>query len=207
MTEKLSMYIVDNILYKGETIDQDQKDIMTFGVTRILEDIPKFIIVTVLCYFLNILKEAGIVLIITAIYKIFIGGAHARTNLECLFFSIIYFILPVLTAIYIPVSIVAQYILIIFTIMFSLYVIITKAPADTEEIPIINKKRRKLLKNIAFISLLMIIIYVIFFSNNIIYSNIILYTMIIINFYTTKPMYKLLKCKHGYESEEYKDLY
>ena len=32
MVEKMSGYIVDNVLYKGEKIEGDQREIMMFGI-------------------------------------------------------------------------------------------------------------------------------------------------------------------------------
>ena len=207
MVEKMSQYIVNNILFKNDTIDDNEKDIMLFGVTRILEDIPKFAGIFFMCYLLGILKELGIAFAVTLCYKTFIGGAHARTNMQCFIVSSIYFILPIMFAKYIDYSINIFYIIYIITMIFSIYIIIKVAPADTEEIPIINKNKRKKMKFAGFISLILLSILTLLLIKNITYMKIIIYTMFLINIFATPLMYKLLRCKLGIESDEFRKFY
>jgi accessory gene regulator B len=207
MIEKISNYIVDNVLLTNESPDEDYREVMCFGVTRILEDIPKFASIFFMCYLLGIINQFFVVLAITLSYKAFIGGAHARTNIGCFLISTIYFILPIMLAKYINYDLKIFYLLFPITIIFSIYVIIKIAPADTEEIPIINKYKRRNLKICAGISLLIITILILFFIKEMIYLKIIIYTMLIINLFTLKPMYRLLRCKYGIESEEYGHFY
>ena len=49
MLEKVSDFIVCDMLYKNETISSEQKDVMTFGVRRILEDTPKYVAIFGVC--------------------------------------------------------------------------------------------------------------------------------------------------------------
>lgn len=146
MVEKMSNYILDNMLLKNEEVSEEKREVLLFGLTRILEDIPKYIFIFLVCYFLKILPELLVALIATICYKTFIGGAHARTNIECLILSTLYFIIPILISKYITFSNIVLYILYAIIFIFSLYVVLKVAPADTEEVPIINKKIRKRLK-------------------------------------------------------------
>ncbi len=204
MIEKMSNYILDNFLYRNEKVIGDEREVMLFGITRILEDIPKYTIIFLLACVLNILQYVGIILVITMIYKIFVGGVHARTNLGCLISSIIYFILPVYLAKYININI---YLLSAITLLSSLFVIWKIAPADTEEIPILKKDKRNKLKIIGLISVLFIIAFNLLEIENLYIQNIILVTIMFINLCTTKPVYKFYKCKYSYESEEFKEYY
>ena len=47
MVDKISNYILDNLLYKDEKVEGDEREIMLFGVTRIVEDIPKYTLLRV----------------------------------------------------------------------------------------------------------------------------------------------------------------
>lgn len=207
MIEKISNYIVYNLLLDSKPYDEDYVEVMRFGVTRILEDIPKFICIFFMCYFLGIVNELFVVLAVTLFYKAFVGGAHARTNIGCFLISTFYFIMPIILAKYINYDINIFYLIYSITIMFSLYIIVKIAPADTEEIPIINKRKRRNLKICAGISLIIITILIPLFINYIIYMKTILYTILLVNIFTLKPMYRLLKCKYGIESEEYGGFY
>ena len=207
MVDKLSNYILDNILYKNEKIEGDQRDIMLFGITRIVEDIPKYLIIFLLSLAFHILAEVGIVLAVTLTYKTFVGGAHARTNFICLISSSAFFFLPVLMSKYIILSGIYLYLTYFLIFAFSIYVILRHAPADTEEVPILNKNRRRLFKILGVISLIIIYIIAIVLIKNIVISKLIISTVLLIDIFATKPMYKLYKCKHSYESEEFKEFF
>lgn len=207
MVDKLGNYFLDNILYKDEKITGDQREIMLFGITRIIEDTPKYILIILISIFFNILKDVAVVALVTACYKIFIGGAHARTNLICFFSSLAFFTLPVILAKSINLSNTLIYIIYGIALAISAYVIIKIAPADTEEVPILKKEKRKKFKYFAVISLVIIyIVSLIFVKNNYI-NQIVIFTIILIDIMATKPAYILLKCKYSYESDEFKEYY
>ena len=206
MVDKISNYILDNILYKNEKIEGDKREVMLFGITRIVEDIPKYFIIFLIALSLDILMQLCVVLAITIVYKTFVGGAHARTNIVCLISSIIFFISPVLLAKYVNFSKNIMIIASALVFIFSVYVIIRHAPADTEEVPILNKNKRKLFRVLAFISLILVYMSMLLIKNKIT-STIILITLTYINFFATNPMYKFYKCKHSYESDEFKEYY
>ena len=206
MVDKISNYILDNFLFKNETVDEEQREIMLFGVTRIVEDIPKYIIVFLIGFFLHILPQLGVVLLVTLVYKTFVGGAHARTNLGCLISSIIFFISPVFIAQNVNLSKNVLIIAYVLAFIFSIYVILRHAPADTEEVPILNKKKRKLFKVLAVISLILLYVSMLLIKNKIT-STIILITLTYINTFATNPLYKFYKCIRSCNSDEFKEYF
>lgn len=207
MVERISNYLVDNIICKGETITDDEKDVLNFGVTRIVEDVPKYIIMLTIALLTNTIKELGLVFLIMVVYKTFIGGAHARTNLICLISSNITFFTPVIISKLIDINNVVLTVMYITIAIISLLVIYFIAPADTEEVPIINANKRKMLKIKGFISLTIIYTILILFINNSDIKEIVLFTILLIDIYATKPIYRLFKCKYSYESEEFKEYF
>ncbi len=206
MVDKISNYILDNLLYKDEKVEGDEREIMLFGVTRIVEDIPKYTLIILISCYLGVIKRVGIVFLITLLYKVFVGGAHARTNLGCFVVSTLYFLIPAFLPKYLNIGNKVIYILYSIVFIFSLYVIINIVPADTEEIPILNKNKRKLMKCLAFISLIGIYILVLIINNNVLYK-ITLTTVFLIDLVAIKPVYKMFRCKYSYESEEFKDYF
>lgn len=208
MTEKISNYLLDNFLYKGEKIEGDQREVMLFGITRILEDLPKYLFVFIVSLFFHILPQVGIVMAVTVLYKIVVGGAHARTNTECFIYTSLYFFIPVIIGKFVNVSSVFIYIAAAIIYLYSLFVVYKHVPADTEEIPILNKEKRKKYKIYALVLLTLIYVasFIIFRYNSEI-SKIVFSTVFFVNFFTSKFMYKILRCKHSYESEEFKDYY
>lgn len=206
MVDKISNYILDNLLYKDEKVEGDEREIMLFGVTRIVEDIPKYTLIILISCYLSVIKRVGIVFLITLLYKVFVGGAHARTNLGCFVVSTLYFLIPAFLPEYLNIGNKVIYILYSIVFIFSLYVIINIVPADTEEIPILNKNKRKLMKCLAFISLIGIYILVLIINNNVLYK-ITLTTVFLIDLVAITPVYKMFRCKYSYESEEFKDYF
>ncbi len=198
MVEKISKKIL-NIL-SDEKDDKDQKEILLFGITRIVEDIPKYIGILLVCLLLGALKEFLIVMAVIMIYKTFTGGVHLHTNIGCFIGSLI----SIMSCIYIPI-IIAKYqdILIpfaVFIYIFSIYIILVYVPADVPEIPIINKKRRKRDKIMAFIALNILYLVAFFLIENDIYLYIILTTILNIDVMTTRLVYKIFKNKYGHET-------
>ena len=55
MVEKVSNYLLDNFLYRGEKVEGDEREIMLFGITRVVEDIPKYLFVFIVGLFLHVL--------------------------------------------------------------------------------------------------------------------------------------------------------
>lgn len=207
MVEKISNYLVDNVICKGEVLDSNEKEILNFGVTRIVEDIPKYIIMLTIAIITDTLAELGIVFVIMFAYKTYIGGAHARTNLICLISSNVIFFTPVLISKLIHMSNGALYITYAVVFVFSLFVIKYIAPADTEEVPILKADKRNKIKIQGLISLLVIYIISIFVIKSSEIKEIILFAVLIIDICATKPVYRLYKCKYSYESEEFKDYF
>lgn len=199
----MSGYIVDNMLYKDEDIDPDQREIMMFGVTRVLEDIPKYLLIFIVSLLLGILKEVGVVFWVTTLYKTFLGGAHARTNFTCSIFSSIFFITPSLISKYIKLNDMTFYISLALISLFSLYVILKYAPSDTEEVPVLSKNKRITMKVLAIISQIIIDISLVLFIKDNIIKQIILITMLYSNFMATNIAYKILKCTRSKDSKEF----
>lgn len=208
MVDKISNYLLDHFLYKGETVEGNEREIMLFGITRIVEDVPKYLFVFIVSLFFHILPQVGIVLLITILYKVLIGGAHARTNTECFIFTSLYFFIPVLAGKYVNIPLFYLYVISAIIFVYSLYVIYKHVPADTEEIPILNKGKRKKYKIYAIISLFLIYIPTIVLAKfSVEYAKIIFSTVFLINFFTSNFMYKILRCKHSYESDEFREYF
>ena len=198
MVDKISNYILDNILYKNEKIEGDKREVMLFGVTRIVEDIPKYLIIFLIALSLDILMQLCVVLAITIVYKTFVGGAHARTNIVCLISSIIFFISPVLLAKYVNFSKNIMIIASALVFIFSVYVIIRHAPADTEAVPILRKKERKIKKILSYITMSVSLIIALLINNTII-SNILIFGTLFQTLTISRFMYKITGNRYGYE--------
>ena len=208
MSEKVSNYLLDHFLYKGETVEGNEREIMLFGITRIVEDVPKYLFIFIVSLFFDVLPQVGMVLLITAVYKTVVGGAHARTNIVCFIFTSLFFFTPVIIGKFINISNIYIYVSAVLIFIYSLYVIYKHVPADTEEIPILNKGKRKKYKIYAIVSIVFIYISTLVLTRfNEQYARIVISTVFLIDFFTSNFMYKILRCKHSYESDEFKDYF
>lgn len=208
MSEKFSNYLLDNFLYKGEIVEGNEREIMLFGITRIVEDIPKYLFIFIVSLFFHILPQVAIVLLITVLYKTVVGGAHARTNIQCFIFTSFYFFIPVLIGKLVNLAMPYIYVAASLIFIYSLYVIYKHVPADTEEIPILKAEKRKKYK--IYASILIVLIYfptIVLTQYSMEFAKIIFSTVFLINFFTSNFMYKILRCKHSYESDEFKDYF
>lgn len=198
MVEKISKKILSVI--SDENDSNEQQEILLFGITRIVEDVPKYLAMLIICIMIGVLKEFCVVMIVTMLYKTFTGGVHLHTNIGCFIGST----LSVLSCIYIPIYLAKTgklFIpLVVFTYIFSVYVILTYVPADVPEIPVINEKRRKRDKIMSFIVLNILFLVAMLFIKNLIYKYIIVITVLNIDIMTTRTIYKIFKNKYGYEN-------
>ncbi len=199
MIDKLSQKIVMYLL-KDTNYTEERREILLFGVTRIVEDIPKAIGILVLGIILNILKEILIVTIVISLYKSFVGGVHAKTNLGCFASSVIFY----LATIYIPKMVVLKHemyiLLFILNYIFAMYCIWVYVPADVPEIPKVDKVLRRKTKVKAFVMLNVIYLASLMLINDKSIQELIMFSVFSINLMTTRTMYKLFKNEYGYET-------
>ncbi len=203
MVEKISKKILEYMKSKDVDIVGDTEEIVYFGITKLVEEIPKFIITIIIFLYLGLIKEYCILLISQMIYKTYIGGAHARTNLICTISSLSIFILNIFLAKILIYTDYIMYAIYFLMYIFGMYVISKYAPADTEEIPIINKELRKSLKIKAYIAInvmyLICIIALTLFKVPFSIINICIFNIFITNIFATKIIYKIFKCNYGYK--------
>lgn len=198
MLEKISESIFKHICIGDST--EEEKEILLFGITRIVEDIPKTIGIILLGIILGILKEIAIVTVVIMLYKTFVGGVHAKTNLGCFAYSTLFYLITIYSARYLTFPNYNQWGVFGLMYIFALYTIIVYAPADVPEIPKVNKKLRIKLKIKSLISLNVIYVLCIFILKDTVIINLIIYSVFYISLMTTRSIYKLFRNKYGYES-------
>ena len=175
MIDKISNKILNFLSNDNKT--EEEKEVLLFGIKRIVEDIPKAIGIILIGLILGIIKEMIIVTVVIMLYKTFVGGVHLKTNIGCFIYSVVFYLAIIYSAKYIVLSginLIGVYILIY---VFSLYTIFVYAPADVPEIPKVNAKLRKSLKIKSLIMLNLIYIIVIFVIKNGIITNLIIYSI------------------------------
>ncbi len=198
MIDKVSKRILDLISNPEQT--NDEKEILLFGITRIIEDIPKTIGIILIGVVLGILKEIAIVTLIVLLYKTLTGGVHAKTNWGCFIYSVVFYLAIIYTSKYLVLAGISKYSVYAIVYIFSLYTILVYVPADVPEIPKVNLQLRKTLKIKAVVMLNLICIVAIFLIKNIEIQNLIIFSVFYISLMTTRTIYNLFKAEYGFET-------
>lgn len=200
MLHKIINYVFEHAT-QGLNKSEEEKEVIFFGITRIIEDIPKAILIIIVGAFLNIILEILIVTIVIVLYKTFVGGMHLETNIACFIYSLSSYLITIYSSFLIKSWGINIYFLAFLNYVFSIYIILRYAPADVENIPKINLKLRKTLKIQALISLNIIYIFVLFLQFdfiNYISKIIVINSIFYINISTTKLFYKIFNVKYGF---------
>ena len=162
-------------------------------------ELPKILALFILGFLLQIGWYSILIYLILAPYRSFTGGFHLKTHWGCMLSSIVLYIVPILVAKYITIP--QSYF--IYTItgivgILSVIFIFKYVPADTENIPILSKKERKIKRIKSYISLAILLTIILVVPNKII-SYMLLYGIFLQNLTLTPIAYKLTKNKYSYE--------
>ncbi len=187
-------------LISSNNQSDEEREILLFGITRIVEDIPKILGIIVIALLLDIVKEILIITVVIMLYKTITGGVHAKTNWGCFICSAVFYLVITYASKLLIFSGITKYGIYLIVYIFSLYTIFVYVPADVPEIPKVNMKIRKTLKVKAIIMLNIIYIISIFLINDSILQNLIIYTVFLTGIMTTRTLYNLFRTQYGYET-------
>ena len=199
MIDKFCDWITEQIKGKMPEMDEEKEAVINFGVRLLFGEIPKIIALFIIGFLLQIGWYSLLIYFLLAPYRSSTGGFHLRTHWGCMLSSIVLYIVPILMAKYIPIS--QEYIIYVMTgiigILSSIF-IFKYAPADTENIPILSKQKRKTKRIKSYISLGILLTIIVFVPDKIV-SYMLLYGMFLQDLTLTPIAYKLTKNKYSYE--------
>jgi len=199
MIDRFCDWITDKIKGKMPEIDEEKEMVINFGVRLIFGELPKILVLFILGFLLQIGWYTLLIYLLLAPYRSFTGGFHLKTHWGCMITSIILYIIPILIAKYMPtLQNYIIYIMVGLIGILSVIFIAKYAPADTENIPILSKKERRVKKIKSYISLAILLTVIIFIPDKIV-SGMLLYGIFLQNLTLTPIAYKLTKNKYSYE--------
>lgn len=199
MIDRFCDWITKKIKGKMPEIDEEKEMVINFGVRLIFGELPKILVLFILGFLLQIGWYTLLLYLLLAPYRSFTGGFHLKTHWGCMLTSIILYIIPILIAKYMPTL--QNYVIYIVTGLvgvLSVTFIAKYAPADTENIPILSQKERRVKKIKSYISLAILLTVIIFIPDKIV-SGMLLYGIFLQNLTLTPIAYKLTKNKYSYE--------
>ena len=202
MIEKFCSYIVKRMRNNMEDIDDERAEVIQYGLELIIGEIPKVILLFAIAFILKIGWLTMFAYIAILPYRACSGGFHLKTHIGCIIGTSIFYFGNIFLSKALMLQDMQKYILIGITFIFGVIMISLYAPADTENLPILSKKERKIKKILSYI-MLTITLLIAFFVKDSVISNILIIGNLLQTMTITRIAYKITNNKYGYET--YKD--
>ena len=200
MIDKFCEYLTQKIRKQMPEIDDERAEAILYGIQLIVGEIPKIFLMFALGIILGLWWQTLLAFFLILPYKACSGGFHLKTHLGCFICTnIVYCGNALISTIFNFPSEMYKYITAIAIWIFGVIMVSIYAPADTENLPILTKKERKIKKILSYIFLTINMIVAIFIKNNII-ANILIFGTIIQTISITRIAYNITKNKYGYET-------
>lgn len=198
MVDKICDYLTSKIKQKMPEISEERAEVINYGIHLIVGEVPKTFIFIAIAIILGVLKEFFLCVLVIFPYRAFSGGFHLKTHLGCIIgTSTFYCGIPYISKTF-ELDIQTKIICIVLTWIFGMIMCKLYAPADTENVPILRKKDRRIKQILSYIVLSITLAIGIFINNNVI-SNIIILGIFMQSLMITRVAYKVANCKYGYE--------
>lgn len=198
MVDKICEFILNKIKKEMPDITKEKEEVITYGLQLILGEIPK----TLLLFGISFLLGFGWYMLFAYIaimpYRTVSGGFHLHTHIGCFIGSIVFYYGTVLISKFLTLDNLQKYILAGLSFVFGILMISMYAPADTENLPIISKKERKLKKILSYIILTITLVTAIFIKDSTL-SNILIIGTTIQSLFISRIAYKITNNKYGHE--------
>ncbi len=198
MIDKICSLLTKKIREKMPEVDDERAEVINYGLQIIFGEIPKIFITLLIALILGIFKLTLLTFILIMPYRSTSGGFHLHTHLGCILATTLTYCGTAFLSKYLIIDDAIRYILIAFVWIFSMIMIKLYAPADTEDVPILETKVRKKKQVASYIIVTVTTIVSLIYPNYII-SNILIIGTLIQTISITKIAYKLTNNKYGYE--------
>lgn len=154
-----------NIISSNFDVDDIRLKEISYGLETLYLTITKLVVIFGLAYLLGILKEVVLLLLCYNLIRSTAYGLHASKSIYCLISSITLFVGGVYLSKYIAtVPLVIKIVLCTISILL----LLKYAPADTAKRPLINVKKRKILKVKSCIKGVVYLILIIYFKDSVV---------------------------------------
>ena len=130
-------------------------------------------------------------------YKAVSGGTHLHSHIGCIIATSTFYIGNAILSKYIIWEANVKYLVVIAIWAFSMLMIKLYAPADTQDVPILRKKERKIKQILSYIFMTITLVVGLVIKDNTISSLLIIGTLLQ-TATITKFMYSITKNKYGY---------
>ena len=198
MIDKICTFLTNKIRKEVPDINDERAEVINYGLQIIVGEVPKTFIMLAVAYLLGVFWESLIVFLVLFPYRGAAGGFHLHSHLGCIISTCIMYSGVAFLSKYIVMSVVVKYVVIGAVWVFGMIMIKLYAPADTEDVPILQEKVRKKKRIVSYIALTIGMLTAVFIQDNLI-SNILIFGNLVQSITITKLAYRLTNNKYGYE--------
>ena len=198
MIDKICLFLTNKIRKEVPDIDDERAEVINYGLQIIVGELPKTFIMLAVAYILGVFKLSVITFLVLIPYRGASGGFHLHTHFGCIISTCLMYSGVALLSKYIVLTEVVKYISIASVWIFGMVMIKLYAPADTEDVPILESKVRKKKQIASYVALTVALIAAILIKDTTI-SNILIFGNLVQTLTITKLAYRLTNNKYGYE--------
>ncbi len=198
MIEKICDIILKKMKKEMPDITEEKEEVIEYGLKLIIGEIPKMILLFGVSFLLGFGWYMVFAYIAIMPYRTVSGGFHLHTHIGCIIGSVVFYYGTIIISKFLVVDNLLRCILIGLSLVFGMLMISMYAPADTENVPIISKKERKIKKILSYIILSITLIVAVFIKDSML-SNILIVGTIIQSLFISRIAYKITNNKYGHE--------
>ena len=198
MIDKICEFLTNKIRKEMPEIDDERAEVINYGLQNIIGEIPKLFITLAIALIFGIFDLAFYTFLLIFPYKSFSGGFHLKTHIGCILMTSFYYCGIAYISRFQLFNENIKYIVIPLIWVFGMIMCKLYAPADTEYVPILRKKDRRIKQILSYITLTVTLVIGLIIKNYVV-SNIIVLGMLAQSFTISKLAYRLTNTKYGYE--------
>ena len=198
MVDKICDYLTNKIKKQMPEVDEERAEIINYGLHLVIGEIPKTFIFITIAAILGVLKEFFISILVIFPYRAVSGGVHLKTHIGCIVATSLMYCGTAYISQFQLFNNNVKYILILLVWIFGIIMCKLYAPADTENVPILRKKDRRMKQILSYI-VLTITLVIGTIINDYVVSNIIILGMLVQSVMITRFIYRITNNKYGYE--------
>ena len=198
MIEKICITLTNRIRKEMPEIDNERAEVINYGLQLVLGEIPKIFLIFIISYLLGVLKLTLLSFLFIMPYRMVSGGTHLQTHIGCIVATSVFYIGNAVMSQYLVWgNTLVKYVTVFLIWVFSIIMINKYAPADTEAVPILRKKERKIKQIFSYIIMTITLSLGVIIKNSTI-SNLLIIGTLLQTITITRFMYKITKNKYGY---------
>lgn len=152
MLNKIANTITEKICYYNPRFTDREKKLISFGMECALSEVSKVIIYFIVFLAFSLQEYFFVAMVVFYIARAFAGGYHSETYLQCLITTFTIFLIIITFGRYVELNMLMK----ITLLAISLVLTMIFAPVDHPNKPILNKKRRFILKALSVLFIMFV---------------------------------------------------